>query len=136
MSEPHKQMRSGALRPTVFGRPFEPFLLGLVLTMVIVALANWRANDRGTQYPLSIVVALAATTAVVMLVIGWCCNKRRLVEYGLLAVVLAYSTRAWFILISNDGVDQAVWFSLATVIMAGGAYFLEANDRRYAKGAK
>ena len=127
-------MRSGAPRPTILGRPLEPLILGLVLTMVIVALANWQASDRGTQYPLSVVVAVAATAAAAMLAIGWCCNRRRLVEYGLLAVVLAYSTRAWFILISNDGIDNAVWFSLATVVMAGGAYFLEANDRRYLRG--
>jgi xanthine/uracil permease len=136
MSEMHRAMRSGAPRPTVLGRPFEPLLLGLTLTMVIVALANWQASDRGTQYPLSVIVAIAASVAAVMLVIGWCCKTRRLVEYGLLAVVLAYSTRAWFILISNDGIDNAVWFSLATVIMAGGAYFLEANDRRYARGRR
>jgi hypothetical protein len=90
-------MRSGAPRPAFFGRPFEPLLLGLTLTMVIVALANWSASDRGTQYPLSVVVALAASVAAITLVIGWCCKARRLVEYGLLAVVLAvrFDGRNW-----------------------------------------
>lgn len=127
--------RSGVPRPAVFGRPFEPLTLGLVLTMIVVALANWHQSDRGTEYPLSAVVAGAATTTAIMLAVGWTFRKRLLVEYGLLAVVLVYSTRAWFILISDEGrIDNAIWFSLATCVMAGGAYFLEANDRRVVRG--
>jgi hypothetical protein len=114
--------------PTFLGRAIKPFLLMMTLTMVIVAQANFRGIDRGTQYPLSIIVGSIALAAAIALLAGWAGKLPRLLEYGLLGVVLAYSIRAWFVMMSNPW-DQAVFFSLAAVIGAGGAYFMEVAER-------
>jgi len=123
---------SGGRNPRFFGRRFQPFLLGMVLTMIIVAQANFRGMDRGTTYPLSIVLGITAIASAILLIVGWIGQYQRVIEFGLLGVVATYLTRAWFVFLAA-GADQAIWFSLAAVMMAGGAYFLEANDRRYAK---
>lgn len=114
--------------PTFLGRAIKPFLLMMTLTMLIVAHANFRGIDRGTQVPLSYVVGTVAALAAVALLAGWAGNLPRLLEYGLLGVVLAYSIRAWFVMMSNPG-DLAVFFSLAAVVGAGGAYFMEVAER-------
>jgi peptidoglycan/LPS O-acetylase OafA/YrhL len=113
---------------TVWGRPFKPVALGLTLTMLVVAQANLRGYDRGTEPPLAYVVAFLAGAAIVCMVYGWIGRSQRAAEAGFLLVVAAYTTRAAFIQMSNPW-DAAVWFSLASVIIAGGAYMLEATDR-------
>jgi len=112
----------------VFGRPLKPVALGLTLTMAIVARANWLGLDRGTQPPLSYVLGVLAAIAAATLVTGWAGRMQRVAEAGLLLVVLTYATRAAFVTLSNPG-DQAAYFSLATVIIAGGSYILETTDR-------
>ena len=114
----------------LWGRPLKPVALCLTITMIIVTQANLRGVDRGTQPPLSYVVAAIAALAVIALVIGWIGRDPRAMRIGLLLVVAAYSTRAVFIALVS-GPDQAVWFSLATVVLAAGSYALEvANDPR------
>ena len=122
-------MPESRVRPRFLGRPFQPLILGLVLTMVIVAQANFRLVDRGTVFPLSVFVGVMATCSALMLGTGWVFRWRRVMEYGLLLVVAAYLTRATFIYLASS-FDTAVWFSLTTAFMASGAYFLEANARR------
>lgn len=114
--------------PTFLGRAIKPFLLMMTMTMVIVAQANFRQLDHGTEYPLSLIVGTVAALAAVALLAGWAGNLPRLLEYGLLGVVLAYGIRAWFIMLSSPW-DQAVFFSAAAVIGAGGAYFMEVAER-------
>jgi hypothetical protein len=114
---------------TIAGRPMKPVAMGITLTMVVVASSNWRGFDRGTEPPLSYVVAALATTAIIALLWGWFGRNQRAAEIGLLLVVAAYSTRAAFVYLSS-GLDQAVYFSLASVIIAGGSYLLEASSRR------
>ena len=115
--------------PRLFGRPIKPVAFGLVLTMTIVLQANVRGIDRGTQPPLSYIVSILAFAAVIALAWGWIAGNQRCAEIGLLLVVAAYTTRAAFISLSS-GPDQAVFFSLATVVIAGGSYLLEANSRK------
>lgn len=114
--------------PTFLGRTIKPFLLMLTLTMTIIASSNFRGMDRGTEFPLSMIVGVVATLAAIALLVGWAGNMQMVMEYGLLGVVLAYGIRAWFIMLSNPW-DQAVFFSLATVLGAAGAYFMEACER-------
>lgn len=114
--------------PRFLGRSIKPFLLMMTLTMVIVAQANFRGIDRGTEFPLSAIVGSIAALAAIALIAGWAGNLPRILEYGLLGVVLAYSIRAWFVMMSNPW-DQAVFFSLAAVVGAGGAYFMEVAER-------
>jgi hypothetical protein len=122
-------------RITLFGRAVKPVAFGLTLTMLIIAQANIRMADRGVVYPLSVVLAVLAILSAVMLTVGWFGRQQRLAEYGLLMVVAVYLTRAVFVFMES-GPDQAVWFSLTTVIIAGGSYFLEASDRLIATHAK
>lgn len=114
--------------PTFLGRSIKPFALMMTLTMAIIAQANFQGIDRGTEFPLSAIVGTIAALAALALIVGWAGNLRRLLEHGLLGVVLAYSIRAWFVMMSNPW-DQAVFFSLAAVIGAGGAYFMEVAER-------
>lgn len=114
--------------PTFFGKAIKPFALMMTLTMVIVAQANFRGIDRGTELPLSAIVGAIASLSAIALIAGWAGNLPRLLEYGLLCVVLAYSIRAWFVMMSNPW-DQAVFLSLAAAIGAGGAYFMEVAER-------
>lgn len=116
---------------TIWGRPLKPVALGLTLTMVIVAQSNLRGADRGTEYPLSAILGVLAVAAAVTLAIGWIGKMQRIAELGLLLVVGVYAARAAFIQMVSP-FDQAVWFSLSTVVIAGGAYILEAssNDGR------
>lgn len=116
--------------PTIFGRTIKPFMLLLTLTMIIVAQSNLRGIDRGVQPPLSIFLGVIAVIAVVCLLLGWIARLRRVMEYGLLAVVLVYLTRTVFIQLSSAW-DQAVFFSLAVVVSAGSAYFMEVAERHY-----
>jgi hypothetical protein len=115
----------------VWGRPFKPVAFGLTLAMLIIAQSNLRGLDRGTIPPLSYMVAAIAGAAIGFMVAGWVTGRQRLEEAGLLLVVAAYATRAAFIQINNPW-DQAVFFSLSTVIIAGGAYMLEADSRKRA----
>lgn len=117
----------------LLGRPLKPVALGLTLTMIIVAQSNFRGADRGTQYPLSMVLAVAAAVAAVTLAVGWISRRQRIAELGLLLVVGVYTARAAFIQMVSP-FDQAVWFSLATVVIAAGAYVLEASDHRRSGG--
>lgn len=110
------------------GRPFKPVAFGLILTMIVVAQANFRGLDRGTLPPLSYVVAFLAGSAVAAMLIGVIAESNRALRIGFLLVVAAYTMRAAFIQMSNPG-DAAVFFSLASVIIAGGAYMYEALDR-------
>lgn len=114
--------------PTFLGRSIKPFLLMMTLTMVIVAQANFRGIDRGTEFPLSTLVGSIAAGSAIALLAGWTGKLPRLLEYGLLGVVLAYSIRAWFVMMSNPW-DQAVFFSLAAAVGAAGAYFMEVAER-------
>lgn len=114
-------------RLTVAGRPLKPVAMGLTLTMVIVTQANLRGVDRGTDAPLSYLVAGLSVAATLALIAGWFTGNGRLMRIGLLLVVAVYTARAVFIAMAS-GSDQAVWFSLATVIIAGGSYLLESRD--------
>lgn len=117
--------------PTLFGRAIKPFMMLLTLTMVIVAQSNLRGIDRGVEPPLSVFLGVIAVCAVVCLIVGWVFSQRKVVlEYGLLAVVFVYLTRAVFIQMSSVW-DQAVFFSLAVVASAGSAYFMEVAERHY-----
>ena len=116
--------------PTVFGRVVKPMMLLMTLTMTIVAQSNLRGIDRGVEPPLSVLLGVIAVVAVVFLLFGWAAKQRKMMEYGLLAVVLVYLTRAAFIMFSSAW-DQAVFFSLAVVLCAGAAYFMEVAERHY-----
>jgi hypothetical protein len=116
--------------PTLFGRVIKPMMLLLTLTMIIVAQSNFRGLDRGVDPPLAWGLAVMAVVAALCLIVGWVSKKRRLMEYGLLAVVLVYLTRAAFIMFSSAW-DQAVFFSLAVVVSASLAYFMEVSERMY-----
>jgi hypothetical protein len=118
---------------TLFGRPLKPVALGLTLTMVIVAQSNLRGADRGTEYPLSIILGVLAIAAAVTLAVGWIGKRQRIAEVGLLLVVGVYAARAAFIQMVSP-FDQAVWFSLSTVVIAGGAYILEASSDGRGRG--
>jgi hypothetical protein len=113
----------------VLGRPFKPVALGLALNMLIVAQANFRDMDRGTTPPMSTMLGVMAVIAVTALILGWVLRLQRLAEIGLLVTVFVYATRAVFIQFTGTW-DQAVFFSLAGVIIAGGSYCLEAADRQ------
>lgn len=119
---------------TVWGRPLKPVALGLTLTMVIVTQANIRGLDRGTQPPLSWLVALMSAAAVVTLLWGWIGRNQKAAEIGLLLVIGTYITRAAFIALESGLGEQAVWFSLATVVIAAGSYALEVDDRYRTRG--
>jgi hypothetical protein len=112
----------------VLNRRLQPVALGLTLTMIIIAQANIRGMDRGTQPPLSYLVSVIAALAALAMVIGWVSKRQRIVEWGLLGVVFTYMARAIFISIYSPW-DQAIFFSLATVVLAGGAYYMEADER-------
>lgn len=114
---------------TFLGRPLKPVAFGLTLMMIIIAQSNFRGADRGTEYPLSVVLGIAAVAAAVTLIIGWATGRQTIAEIGLLTVVCVYVTRAAFIQFSTPW-DQAVFFSLSTAIIAGGSYILEASERR------
>lgn len=114
--------------PLFAGRAIKPFLLMLTMTMVIVAQSNFRGMDRGTEFPLSVLVGIVAAGSAVALLVGWAGRFPRIMEYGLLGVVTAYGIRAAFIMLASPW-DQAVFFSLAACIGAGGAYFLEVSER-------
>ena len=118
---------------TLFGRPLKPVALGLTLTMVIVAQANFRGEDRGTEYPLSFVLAILAVAAAVTLAVGWIGKRQRIAEVGLLLVVGVYAARAAFIQMVSP-FEEAVFLSLATVVIAGGAYILEASSDGRGRG--
>ena len=112
---------------TLFGRPLKPVALGLTLTMVIVAQSNLRGADRGTEYPLSIILGVLAIAAAVTLAVGWVGKMQRIAEVGLLLVVGVYVTRAVFIQMTSPW-DQAVFFSMSTAIIAAGSFMLEAAE--------
>lgn len=116
--------------PTIFGRAVKPFMMLMTLTMIIVAQSNLRNMDRGVEPPLSTFLGIIAVIAVVFLLVGWVTQRKVMMEYGLLAVVLVYLTRAAFIQFSSPW-DQAVFFSLAVVLCASAAYFMEVAERQY-----
>lgn len=116
--------------PTLFGRAIKPFMMLLTLTMIIIAQSNLRGIDRGVEPPLSVFLGVIAVCAAICLIIGWVSQRKMVLEYGLLAVVFVYLTRAVFIQMSSVW-DQAVFFSLAIVASAGAAYFMEVSERRY-----
>ena len=116
--------------PTLLGRAIKPFMMLLTLTMVIVAQSNLRGIDRGVEPPLSVFLGVIAVCAAVCLIVGWVSQRKMALEYGLLAVVFVYLTRAVFIQMSSVW-DQAVFFSLAVVASAGAAYFMEVAERHY-----
>ena len=74
----------------------------------------------GGQFERMLSVALSQSAAAAV-------DKQKVAEIGLLLVVAVYMTRAVFIWLSA-GWDQAVFFSLATVVIAGGSYMLEAAE--------
>lgn len=114
-------------RLRVLGRPFKPVALGLALNVFIIAQANFRTDDRGIGGLLSIVLALTAGTALVLLCAGWFFGRQRLAEYGLLLTAGVYITRAIFVAL-GDPWDQSILFSIGAAIIAGGSYLLEATD--------
>jgi uncharacterized membrane protein len=71
---------------------------------------------------------MSASLAVVTFCIGWWGRKQKFIEFGLLLVILAYTARAAFIAMVNPW-DQAIFFSLAVVVGAGTAYYMEVVDR-------
>jgi hypothetical protein len=113
----------------VWNRRLQPLALGLTLTMIIIAQANVRGIDRGTEPPISYVVAIIAITSALLMIVGWISRRQRMIEWALLGVVFTYTARAVFIMFYSPW-DQAVFFSIATVLMAGGAYYLEADERQ------
>ena len=112
----------------IFGRRIQPLIFLLAMTMIIVAQSNFRGLDRGTEPPLSYFVASAATISVIAFAIGWWNKRQQFIEFGLLLVVLAYISRAAFISLTQPW-DQAIFFSLATAMGAGLAYYMERTDR-------
>jgi hypothetical protein len=105
-------------------------VFSLVLYMIIVVQSNVRGIDRGVEPPLSLIIAALSGVALVFLAAGWITRRHRFILAGLALVVLTFSTRAAFIQMVNPW-DNAVWFSIANVLAAAGAYVLEYRGRLY-----
>lgn len=115
---------------TLKGRPFKPYILSLILTMIVVAQSNVRNMDRGTEYPLSIAVAFLAGASAAAILWGWLGNRHWWLMVGLGLSVFAWATRAAFIQMTNS-LDQSIFFSLAGALAAGGAFYMEAQAWKF-----
>lgn len=111
----------------------QPVAAGFALAMVVVMVQNLREEDRGIHPPLSYILVIAAAAAAAALIAGWVGQRARLMQLGLLLVFLTYVTRAAFVALSTPG-DQAVFFSLAISIIAGGSWWLEVRHPRGERG--
>lgn len=118
----------GGDRPTILGIPLKPIMLWGVLSMAIVAQANLRNEDRNVQYPLSTVVGVLAAISLTICLIALIQRSHRLTQVALLMIVLVYATRTAFIWLTNGIGEQAGWFGLAVVVLAGSAYLMEKVD--------
>ena len=111
----------------IFGVPFKPVLLWGAISMAIMAQANFRNADRGLQYPLSTIVAVISLSGLVLVVASAIAKSTVLVQVALLGIFLAFTTRTVFVWMQTP-FEQAGWYGIAAMALAGGAYFVERAD--------
>ena len=112
------------------GRPVKPLALGLaIMSAVLVGYNLIDAGFLGASL-LGDVVAAGFAAAAVLLTAGWVTGSQTMAETGLLVATGMLVTRSAFLLLSVGVRFEAVWLGLATAVMAGGAYLLEAWDER------
>lgn len=115
---------------TVWGRPIKPVALGACILMATLTIYN--IVDKGVFGDLILgdVVAVLSGASLIMMLTGWFGRSQRMAEFGLLAGCISYVMRGAFVLFYNGPLAEAVWLSLGSTTILGGAYLLEKWDCR------
>lgn len=113
---------------SIFGRPVKPVAFGLGVYMLAFMVYN--IIDRGVFGPSrwGDVIAVIAGSALTLLMVSWIANSQRLAEIGLLLSSTVFFIRGVFLLLTLGWGSEGVYYSIASAIIAGGAYFLERTD--------
>ncbi len=121
----------------IFGRPFKPLAVGLILatgTMGLNSLLQLLGQGTVVLTPESLppVLGVLAVASVVLMVCAWLVHSQRTYEVGLVLAVGAWAFRGFGLLL--DGGGLGFMFPLSMMVMAAGALLLERADERAGMG--
>lgn len=115
---------------SILGRPLKPLAFGMAIAMVVLCLAGLFDTGALDGSLWGDVVALIAAASCTSFMAGWWARNQPMAEAGLLLACWVFTTRAAALLFIGGAGSIAAWLSIASAIIAGGAYVLERTDPR------
>lgn len=124
------------LRWTVLGRPVKPVAFTLMMTMLVLTVANLAGVGILGLHSMANFLAGVAVSTGVILFLGWWMRSQGLAEAGLLAASFVWTGRFWLALFLTDEplIQEGTWFSLLWALVAAGSYLLERTDSSSGRG--
>lgn len=124
------------LRWTILGRPVKPVALALMLTMLILAVAN--ITDIGIlgSNPGGDVLAGLSLATAALLATGWVRRSQLIAELGLAAAFFVWGIRFFLgvFVAPHPLITEGIYLSLCWAMVAGGSYLLERIDNTSSRG--
>lgn len=139
-------MTKGDLKHPIWGRPFKPMAVGLILGGVTLSVNTLvlffgarvaipipgddnigvSALETAPATTAAFVMGLLAGAGVLMMISAWVFRSQRIYEFGLLLTFGAW-TACW-IGVALDGAPWYAMFPFTVSFMAAGTYWLERED--------
>lgn len=110
----------------VFGRPFKPMAVGLIVASLAVCVDT--VLHKFGIHPIAINVdsqagGIIAGLAALLMIVAWIIRSQRIYEIGLLLVMGAWFARVVEMILMGNAGNSFIPLSMS--FMAGGAYWLE-----------
>ena len=110
------------------GRRVKPLALASAFATTAMLLGPFYGGTTGVfdfKSPPAIFLVIAALCTTVIFIIAWWRESTKLTQYGYLLTAGVFAARAILGFLASGFSHPAPWISLAWVIAAGGAYFME-----------
>lgn len=139
-------MTKGDLRHTIWGRPFKPMAVGLIIGGMTLSvntlllffgglatipvpgddILDVSALETAPTTVAALIMGLLAGSGVLLMMFAWVFRSQRIYEFGLLLTFGAW-TACW-IGVALDGAPWYAMFPFTVSFMAAGTYWLERED--------
>lgn len=117
------------LSVTFLGRPVKPVSFGIAMLSVALFISNVVTNTGLQGYSVyGDVLGGVALLSFFFLCLGWIRSSQYLAEIGLLFAACCYTIRGVYVALTLGISAQALWYSIAIALIAGGSFFLERSD--------
>lgn len=115
----------------ILHRAIKPYALAVSFATFIVSwsiLAGAAIGQLLDTFPGQL-VGVAGFAAVMLLWVGWWCQREDLMTHGLLITVGVWSSVWAIVLLDTEWNNVSGWISFAWVLASGGAWWLEVADK-------
>jgi hypothetical protein len=115
----------------ILHRAVKPYALGLSFSTFVVSYAILAGGALGQLLDVwpGQLVGVAGFAAVMLLWVGWWCQREDLMSHGLLITVGVWAAVWAIVLLDTEWNNVSAWIAFGLVISSGGAWLLEVLDR-------